>query len=303
MAKLKNLDQPAKVKNYSDFQNEKGATSLLIARIASYVFLAFVTIMCLFSFYLLIINSTRSNAGLQQGFSLLPREYFLQNFASAMASSTYYMPRGLLNSLIVAASTSIVTVYFSAMTAYGLFAYDFKGRKLADKFILLVMMIPTQVSTVGFVTYVRQLRLVDTYWPLIIPAIAAPATYFYMKQYIEGALPLEVVEAARVDGSNEFRTFNTICLPMLKPALAVQMIFAFVASWNNFFTPALILDKAEYYTTPIMISLLKSELTSQAGDLGKVYMSIFVSIVPVIIVYIFLSKFIIKGVTLGSVKG
>ncbi len=303
MAKLKNLDEPAKVKNYSDFQNEKGATSLLIARIASYVFLVFVTVMCLFSFYLLIINSTRSNSELQSGFSLLPREHFFENFANAMKKTTFFLPQGLLNSLIIAASTSILTVYFSAMTAYGIFVYDFKGRKLADKFILLVMMIPTQVSAVGFVQLINQFKLVNTYWPLIIPAIAAPATYFYMKQYIEGALPLEVVEAARVDGSNEFRTFNTICLPMLKPALAVQMIFAFVGSWNNFFTPALVISKAELMTVPIMISIINSDLHSQAGDLGKLYMYIFISIVPVVIVYMFLSKFIIKGVTLGSVKG
>ena len=189
------------------------------------------------------------------------------------------------------------------MTAYGIHVYDFKGKNFLHKFILMVMMIPTQVAAVGFVQLVYQFNLNDTYWPLIIPTIAAPATYFYMKQYIEGALPLEVVEAARVDGSNEFRTFNTISLPMMKPAIAVQLIFAFVASWNNFFTPALILDKPDLQTLPIMLSILRSKINSQSGDLGEVYMFILLSIVPVVIVYICLSKFIIKGVTLGSVKG
>ena len=102
-------------------------------------------------------------------------------------------------------------------------------------------------------------------------------------------MPLEVIEAARVDGSNEFRTFNAIAVPMLKPAFAVQLIFGFVASWNNFFTPALV--------------ILRSKLNSQNGDLGEVYMMILLSIIPVVIVYLFLSKFIVKGVALGAVKG
>ncbi len=209
----------------------------------------------------------------------------------------------MLNSFIVAALTCIFTTYFSAMTAYGVCVYDFKGRNVIHKAIILIMMIPTQVGALGFVQLVNNLGLTNTYWPLIVPAIAAPATYFYMKQYIDSTLPLEIVEAARVDGSNEFRTYNFICLPILKPALAVQMIFAFVASWNNYFTPALILNKKEMFTLPIMLAVVRSRINSQAGDMGEVYMIILLAIVPVVIVYLFLSKFIIGGVTLGSVKG
>ena len=119
---------------------------------------------------------------------------------------------------------------------------------------------------------------------------------------MESVLPLEVIDAARVDGSNEFRTFNTIVLPMLKPALAVQMIFSFVSSWNNYFIPALLIDKAELKTVPIMIAQLRSADYSKF-DMGKVYMFILLAILPVLIVYVILSKSIIKGVTAGSVKG
>lgn len=287
-----------------DFVDKGNRTTLLISRIVSYIFLVFVTILSLFSFYLLIINASRSNAQLQAGFTLLPREHFIDNLVTAWNdTSIFFLPQGMLNSFIVAAFTCVLTSYFSAMTAYGVCVYDFKGRTLAHKFIILIMMIPTQVSALGFVQLVNSLGLTNTYWPLIIPAIAAPSTYFYMKQYIDSTLPLEIVEAARVDGSNEFRTYNFICMPILKPALAVQMIFAFVASWNNFFTPALILDKKELYTLPIMLSIVRSRINSQAGDMGEVYMIILLAIVPVVIVYLFLSKFIIGGVTLGSVKG
>lgn len=287
-----------------EYIDKSNRTSLLISRIVSYIFLIFVTFLSLFSFYLLIINATRSNAQLQAGFTLLPKEHFIDNLITAWNDqSIFFLPQGMLNSFIVSACTCIISTYFSAMTAYGVCVYDFKGKTIAHKFIILVMMIPTQVSALGFVKLVNELGLTNTYWPLIIPAIAAPATYFYMKQYIDSTLPLEIVEAARVDGSNEFRTFNFICTPILKPALAVQMIFSFVGTWNNFFTPALILDKKEVWTLPIMLSVVRSRINSQAGDMGEVYMIILLAIVPVVVVYLFLSKFIIGGVTLGSVKG
>jgi len=290
--------------SHMEYIDKSNRTTLLVSKIVSYIFLVFVTFLSLFSFYLLIINATRSNAQLQAGFTLLPKEHFIDNLVTAWNDqSIFFLPQGMLNSFIVSACTCIISTYFSAMTAYGVCVYDFKGKTFAHKFIILVMMIPTQVSALGFVKLVNALGLSNTYWPLIIPAIAAPATYFYMKQYIDSTLPLEIVEAARVDGSNEFRTFNFICTPILKPALAVQMIFSFVGTWNNFFTPALILDKKEVWTLPIMLSVVRSRINSQAGDMGEVYMIILLAIVPVVVVYLFLSKFIIGGVTLGSVKG
>lgn len=276
----------------------------MVTRVLAYIFLVFVTFLSLFSFYLLIINGSRSNAELQAGFTLIPSTHFGDNFITAITDNALFsLPRGLWNSFFIASSSAILTTYFSAMTAYGIHVYDFKGKKFIFTFILAVMMIPTQVSAAGFIQLVNQVHLNDTYWPLIIPAIAAPAIFFYMKQYIESSMPLEVIEAARVDGSNEFRTFNAIAVPMLKPAFAVQLIFGFVASWNNFFTPALVIDSSDNWTLPIMMSILRSKLNSQNGDLGEVYMMILLSIIPVVIVYLFLSKFIVKGVALGAVKG
>lgn len=292
--------------NTAKYREETGSYRLsqILTRIVAYVFLIFVTILSLFSFYLLIINGTRSNAELQAGFTLIPSTHLIDNFVTAITDTALFsLPRGLLNSFIIAALSALLTTYFSAMTAYGIHVYDFRGKKFILTFILAVMMIPTQVSAAGFIQLVSGVHLNDTYWPLIIPAIAAPSVFFYMKQYIESSMPLEVIEAARVDGSNEFRTFNMIAIPMLKPAFAVQLIFGFVASWNNFFTPALIIDSSDNWTLPIMMSVLRSKINSQNGDLGEVYMMILLSIIPVVIVYLFLSKFIVKGVALGAVKG
>ncbi len=282
--------------------NTKGRVQLIALRVLVYAILIFLTILCLFFFYLMIINATRSNAQLATGFTLLPKGNFFVNLKNAWNDASINIPRGMLNSLIIALSSAAITTYFSALTAYGVHVYNFRAKNFVFTFIMAVMMIPSQVSALGFLQLMNKWNLTNNYIPLIVPSMAAPVVFFYMKQYMESVLPLEIVEAARVDGSNEFRTFNTIILPIMKPAIAVQAIFSFVSSWNNYFIPALLLDKAEMKTVPIMIAQLRSADYSKF-DMGKVYMFILLAILPVMIVYIILSKSIIKGVTSGSVKG
>ena len=283
-------------------ENLRARRQLKLSRFVVYLILIFLSVLSLFSFYMLIVNASRSNADLQGGFRLLPSNYFFKNLKNAWTDASINVPRGMLNSFIIAACTAVLSTYFSALTAYGIHAYDFKLKKVAFTFIMAVMVIPNQVSAVGFYQMCVKLGWTNNYLPLILPGIAAPIVFFYMKQYMESVLPMEIVDAARVDGSGEFRTFNTIILPMLKPALAVQLIFTFVESWNNYFLPALILDKAEMKTVPLMIAQLRSADYSKF-DMGKVYMFILLAILPVVAVYILLSKSIIKGVTAGSVKG
>ena len=286
--------------NTSD--TKKARAMLTLSRVLVYLVLIFLSVLCLFSFYMLLINATRSNADLQGGFRALPQGRFLENLRNAWKDASINIPRGLFNSFLIAGLSAVLTTYFSALTAYGIHAYQFRLKKLAFGFIMAILVIPNQVGAVGFVQIIYKLKLTNNYLPLVLPAVAAPIVFFYMKQYMESVLPLEIVEAARVDGSGEFHTFNRIVLPMLKPALAVQLIFAFVTSWNNYFVPSLILTKAEYKTVPIMIAQLRSADYSKF-DMGKVYMFILLAILPVLVVYIFLSKSIIKGVTAGGVKG
>ena len=283
-------------------EGRKARAMLTASRIVVYAILIFLTVLCLFSFYMLIINATRSNADLQGGFRLLPSDKFFENLINAWTDASINIPRGMLNSFVIAASTALLSTYFSALTAYGIHTYDFRLKKIAFTFIMAVMVIPQQVSAVGFYQMCVRLGWTNSYIPLIVPGVAAPVVFFYMKQSIESVLPMEIIDSARVDGSGEFMTFNRIVLPMLKPALAVQLIFTFVQSWNNYFMPALLLDKAEMKTVPIMIAQLRAADYSKF-DMGKVYMFILLAILPVLVVYIFLSKYIIKGVTAGSVKG
>lgn len=282
-------------------QKKQNGMSIHARRIIAYVALVIISFFCLFWFYILFINATRSNGELQKGFTLIPSTHLLENWKN-LVNGTLPIWSGMLNSLIVSSCSAALCVYFSTMTAYAIHAYEFKLKKYIYPFILMIMMIPTQVTALGFVKLVSNMGLEDSLIPLIVPTIASPVVFFYIKQYMESSLPLSLIEAARIDGSGEFHTFNAIVLPLMKPAIAVQAIFTFVSSWNNYFTPALILHADKKKTLPILIAQLRAADWLKF-DMGQVYVMIAFSIFPVIIVYLILSKHIVQGVALGSVKG
>ena len=269
--------------------------------ILAHVVLIILSFMCLFFFYILFVNATRSHAELQKGFSALPGGAFFTNLQNVVNDGTFPMVRGILNSLVVSGCSAAICTYFSALTAYGLYAYDFKFRKVAFTFIMAILVMPTQVTAMGFLRLVTNMGMYDSLLPLIIPSIASPSVFYFMYSYLQSSLPLSLVEAARIDGSKEFRTFNQIIIPIMKPAMAVQAIFTFVGSWNNYFVPALIIQSKDKMTVPILIATLRGA-DYMNFDMAKIYMMITVAIVPIILVYLVLSKYIIAGVTLGGVK-
>ena len=219
-------------------------------------------IISLLPFVMMIMNATRTSSEIQQGISLLPSGNFMKNWKNLLVKQSgmqLTMGRAMLNSLIIAVPGTFCAVYFSAMTAYGIHVYDFKGRKFAWAFIMAIMMIPSQITIIGFYKFMMKLNMLDNYLPLIVPTIAAPAVVFFMKQYMESTLSLEMIEAARIDGAGEFRIFNTIIVPLLKPALATQAIFQFIAQWNNLFTPSILLTTESKKTLPLFVQMLTSD--------------------------------------------
>ena len=255
-------------------------------------------------FLLLVMNATRSSDAIKSGISLIPSTHFLENWKNLMIKQNgmqITLQRAALNSLTITVPGTILSVYFSSLTAYGIFVYDFKLKKLAWAFIMAIMMVPSQISIIGFYRFMLDLKLVDTYIPLIIPTIAMPAVVFFMKQYMESTLSIEMIEAARIDGSGELHTFNRIIMPIMKPAVATQAIFQFIAQWNNLFTPTIMLTSDSKKTLPMFVQLLSSN--QFRTDYGVVYVGLFVTIIPLIVVYLILSKYIVAGVALGGVKG
>lgn len=263
-------------------------------------------LLSIFPFYMLVINSTQTNGDILTSRYFYPRNQFIINFKGlnewCKNAQIISIGKAMINSLIVTVPTTILQVYFASLTAYGVVVYDFKFKKAAWAFIYAIMMIPTQVSIVGFIKLTQMTHMYGTYWPLIIPAMAAPTTVYFMKQYMESGFSVEIVEAARIDGAGEFRIFNTIALPLLKPAMATQAIFGFVGSWNNLYTPSLILanEKQTKATLPLYIEAIKSN--DKQRDWGQIYVGIFLAVMPILLAYLFLSKYIVAGVALGGVK-
>ncbi|WP_055105322.1 carbohydrate ABC transporter permease [Paenibacillus ihumii] len=277
----------------------RGIVGLRISRAIIYIVCILLAILSIFPFWIMFVNATRSTAEIQSGLSLLPSTHFMSNL-QVLLDKSFDPIQGFLNSFIISSSATILTVYFSSLAAYGLVTYHWKLRNAFFTFILCVMMIPSQASAIGFYQFMYKLHWTNNFLPLILPAIAAPAVVFFMRQYLLATLSVEIVEAARVDGSGEFKTFNRIILPLMVPAVATQAIFAFVANWNNLFMPMILLTKKEMYTMPIMVSLLRGDIYKT--EFGSIYLGLALTALPLFVVYFLLSRYIIAGVALGGVK-
>ena len=272
-----------------------------IIKIVIYTVCILLAILSIAPFYIMIVNSTRSTVEIQaHAISLLPSRYALKNLA-ILTGKSFDPMKGFMNSLFISCGATLCAVYFSTMTAYGLVVYDWKFRKPYFSFIMAVMMIPAQVTMIGFYQMVYKIHMTNNMWMLILPAIASPSMVFFMRQYMYPALSMEIIQSARIDGAKEFAIFNMIALPIMKPAIATQAIFSFVSSWNNLFTPLILLTNQEKYTMPIMVSLLRGDIYKT--EYASVYLGLTLTVLPLIIVYLVLSKYIIAGVALGSVKG
>jgi ABC-type glycerol-3-phosphate transport system permease component len=269
-------------------------------RILIYVFMALLTLMSIFPFWVVLVNATRSAEQIQQGLSIFPGSNLGYNW-NVLMEKQFDIFGGFKNSLTISACSTILSIYFSAMAAYGLVAYKFKGRKILYAGILGLVMIPTQISMIGFYQFVSKVNLLNSYIPLILPAIASPATIFFFKQYLETIYHPDLPDSARLDGAGEIKIFHRIILPLMTPAMATMSIFAFVTSWNNFLMPLILINDTEKYTLPMLIQLLKTDM--YRTEFGSMYLGISLSIAPLLIMYFILSKYIIRGVTAGGIKG
>ena len=267
-----------------------------------YIVCIFFAILSLLPFVVMLVNATRNTYQVQQhAFSFVPSKYLLDNLKILNSKDTFHPIRGFINSLIISSGATVCAVYFSTLTAYALVAYTWKLRGAFFSLVLAFMMIPMQVTSIGFYQMMYRVHMTNNFLPLILPSIASPSMVFFMRQYMIPSLPLEIVESARVDGCHEFRIFNQIVIPMMKPAMATQGIFCFVASWNQLFLPQILLTNKQRYTMPIMVSLLKGDIYKT--EYGAVYLGLTLTILPLFVVYFLLSKYIIAGVALGGVKG
>ena len=266
--------------------------------IVAYLVLILLSFLCLFFFYILIINATRSHADLQKGFSALPGGYLLENLKNVANDGSFPMFKGIVNSLIVSISTAALCTYFSSLTAYGLYAYNFKGKKIAFTFIMAILVMPTQVTAMGFLRLITNMGMYDSLLPLIIPSIASPAVFYFMYSYLQSSLPLSLVEAARIDGSGEFMTFNRIVLPIMKPALILIGVLNMLSAWNDYLGPLIFLQERDKYTLALGLAQFKGAFSQEIVPMLCVTV---IMIIPPILIFLFAQKYIIEG-TGGAIK-
>ncbi len=271
-----------------------------VYRALIYLFLALLLVVTIIPIWLLIVNATRSTYEIQQGISLFPSTHALDNY-HVLLGRGLNLVRGFLNSLFVSSATTILAVYFAFLTAYGVTVYRFKGRNLFNNFIVLLVMIPMQLSIIGFFQYMSKLGLTDTFAALILPAIANAGAVFFAKQYLDSMIISELIDAARIDGAGELKIFHIIMMPLAMPGAITLGIFSFVAAWNNFFNAYIIISSIEKYTLPMLVQTLRGDV--YRTEYGAIYLGLAVTVVPIILIYALFSRYIVSGIAMGSMKG
>ena len=264
-----------------------------------YLFLIALGAACLLPFLLMMVNATRNGNEISTFFTLIPSKYLAENWERVRKHFDLF--KGMWNSLLIAVPATILCSYFSALTAYALAMYKFKLNKVVFGAILVFMMIPGQLSLIGFYNLVTQMRLINSYIPLIIPAIASPGTVFFLRQYVQSSLPPTLIEAARMDGASELYSFHKIALPIMAPGIATMAIMGFIANWNSYLIPMLIINKKEKMPLAVLITTLNASIDIQANQ-GAIYLAVAISVIPILLVFAVFSKYIISSISAGAVK-
>lgn len=248
-------------------------------------------------FYIMMTMGTHKNEDLYGGLQLLPGSYLLENFKTIMQTDyfTYY-----LNSIVVAVSATVGGVLVSALAGYAFAKFQFRFKNQLFMLVLGTLMIPSQLGLVGFVMEMKWFHMINTLLPLILPPMASAFGVYWMRQYIEGSVPNEIIESAKMDGCHDFGIFARIVLPVIKPALTTIFLLLFLWSWNNYLTPLVVLNRESLYTIPLGAALLGNVYRT---DYAARILALAVATVPILIMFSFGSRSLIRGLVGGSVKG
>lgn len=270
-----------------------------VVRGLAYLFAIAIGIAAFYPFFVMIISSTHDNYDIVARINILPGDNLKVNFDRLTENINLY--RGIINSLFLAVVVTIIQNYFTLMAAYAFSKFTFKGKNALFAVVMVAMMIPGQLGIIGFYKETQAMGLLNSYIPLILLSIANCFAVFFYKQYIDGALPNELIEAALIDGCKEISVFHKIVLPTLKPAIVTQAVMTFIGNWNSYMTPLIILNDQKKMTLPLMIATVRD---STHADYGAQYVGMLVSVVPLIIIFAFTSRIITEEISIGAaVKG
>jgi multiple sugar transport system permease protein len=252
-----------------------------------------------FPFYYMLVTAThRSTTILRLPPPLWFGDALVQNYNELLANLPFW--NSLFNSFAIAAIHTILVLFFCSLGGYGFAKFRFPGRNGLFAFLLATLMVPGAIGLIPSFIIMRNLGWMDSWNPLIIPGIANAFGIFWMRQYIEQAIPNDLMDAARIDGAHEFRIYWNIIVPVIVPALAALAILTFIGKWNDFFFPLLILKDEAKYTLPVALSTLRS---LRGTEIGVQILGAAGAIMPILIVFIVASRQFMSGLTAGAVKG
>lgn len=268
----------------------------------TYAFLTVVLLIAIYPLYyaFLVGSSTKEEVARHPIPSLIPQGNLLKNIHSVITSDIGFWS-ALTNSIVIAVVTSLSVVLFATLAGYSFAKLRFRGRGPLLVFVIGTTAIPTQLGVVPLFLVMKQLHLIGTLPAVILPGLVTAFGVFWMTQYLESALPYELIEAARVDGASMFRTFWSIALPAARPAATMLGLFTFVASWTNYFWPLIVLGAVPGKTTlPVALKMLQA---SYYADYSQVMAGVITSVIPLLLLFIVAGRQLVTGIMAGAVKG
>jgi len=267
----------------------------------SYLALALITFLSIFPFYWMFVVSSNTNAEISKSPpSLIPGGRFLIVAQKVLSAEGVYFNSALLNTFMVGISIAVAQVVFSAFAGFAFAKLNFKGRKLFILFIVCTMMLPSQLGIIPLFILVKNLHMIDTLYALIVPALVTAFGVFWMRQIIDAQVPNELLEAASIDGASVPRIFFGVVLPIIRQSSFVLGLFAFLAAWNDYLWPTIVLQNPHHFTLQVALTQLKPMYgLDYALQMGGA----FLATAPLLILFIFVGRKLVSGVMDGAVKG
>ncbi|MEW5871509.1 MAG: carbohydrate ABC transporter permease [Chloroflexota bacterium] len=271
----------------------------LLGKSGAYAVLIIGLVGTLLPFFYIMISSLKTEAELRQTPpDFFPRQPTLKHYTTILTDKDIPLAKNLFNSVFVSVSRVAITLFTSSFAGYIFAKYHFRGKNLAFGIILVQIMIPFQVVMIPNYLLVVKLGLIDSLWALIIPAFVDAYGIFMMKQFIE-SMPTELMDAARIDGASEFGIYSRVILPQMGPPLASLGIFTFMATWNDYLWPLIVLTSPEKRTIPLLVVWFQ---TQHVSNQGLVLAASILTLLPIFFVYIFLQRWIVDQATQSAFK-
>ena len=261
------------------------------------IILILMTLVMFFPLYIVFVMGTYYSEDIFKGLPMLPSDYFLTNLKLVISKGFF---SAYLNSITVSVASVILSVLVSTMIGFALAKYNFKGKKFIFAFVMAIMMIPGQISMIGYMLEMRKMNLINTLLPLIFTWAAHPLGAFLMMQFISDGIPDELLESARLDGCSEPGIFFKIVIPCIKSGFVTLATLVFLWSWNNYVLPLILINKQELFTIPLMVNNLSNAFRS---DYGAIMCALGLSVLPMIVIFSLCSRTFIQGIAAGTVKG